>query len=47
MDRLLEGMGIMDSWGGIWIAIALLYIFFLGDPDLSDALINYLLSSVR
>ncbi len=28
-----------------WIAIALLIIFFYGDPDLSDALIKFLMES--
>lgn len=30
------------STGGGYIAIALLLIFFYGDPDLVDALIHYL-----
>lgn len=35
----------MGNWGGIWIAIALLNIFFYGEPDLTGALIESLLSN--
>ena len=32
------------STGMGWMALALLYIFFLGDPDLVDALIHALMN---
>jgi hypothetical protein len=31
------------SGGGGYVAIALILIFFYGDPDLSDALIHWLM----
>lgn len=36
-----EGVKVEVSSG--WLAIAILQIFFYGDPDLSDALIHFLM----
>lgn len=31
--------------GSFWISVALLFIFFAGDPDIADAIINNLMTS--
>jgi len=43
MNEDKDNINVSIDGGGAYIAIALLFIFFLGDPDLCDATIHWLM----
>lgn len=37
-------VNVSGGWGGFWVMVAILSVFFNGEPDLVTALIHYLMS---